>query len=106
MEDDVDEFSDSYFSKAAVRVFNKIDYWKAGVVLLSSFVELIQTLGGGGVSEDLVGCLRKVDPNRCGSLDLFEFVRWYVDEEVSLEYTEEAECFVDWVGMVIVMDLQ
>ena len=39
--------------------------------------------------------MRKVDPNESGSLDRFDFVRWYVDGKVSLESAEESECFVD-----------
>ena len=38
----------------------------------------------------------KVDPNKSGILDHFSFVRWYVDEEVSLDYAEEAERLVGW----------
>ena len=44
-------------------------------------------LGEGFNSEDLAGHLRKVDPNESGSLERFYFVRWYVDEEVSLDST-------------------
>ena len=36
-------------------------------------------------SEDLEGNLWKVDPNESGSLEHFDFLRWYVDEEVSLD---------------------
>ena len=41
-----------------------------------------------------MGQLRKVDPNESGSLDRFDFVRWYVDKEISLEYAEEADRLV------------
>ena len=40
-------------------------------------------------SEELTGHLRKVDPNESGSLGRFDFLMWYVGEEVSLESTEE-----------------
>ena len=42
------------------------------------------------------GNLRKLDPNESGSLDSFAFVMWYVDKEVSLDSTEEAEHLVGW----------
>ena len=38
----------------------------------------------------------KVDPNESVSLDRFAFLRWYVDKEVSLDSTEEAERLVGW----------
>ena len=57
-------------------------------------------------SEDLKVKLRKVDPNESGILDRFAFVRWYVDEEVSLEYVEEAEILVGWGCKVSLMDIQ
>ena len=41
-------------------------------------------------SDELTDQLRKVDPNESGSLDRFDFVGWYVYEEVSLESAEEA----------------
>ena len=62
--------------------------------------------GGGGNTEELAGNLRKLDPNKSGSLDHFAFVRWYVDEEVSLESAEEAERLVRWGCKVNLMDLQ
>ena len=46
-EDDVDELSDLDFSKAAARVFDKINNGKDGVLPLSKFVDLIETLGEG-----------------------------------------------------------
>ena len=67
---------------------------------------MIETLGEGFHSEDLAGHLRKVDPNESGSLDRFDFVRWYVDEEISLESAEEVERLVGWGCKVSLMDLQ
>ena len=43
-----------------------------------------ETIVEGFHREELAGHLRKVDPNESSSLDRFGFVRWYVDEEVSL----------------------
>ena len=60
-------------------VFDEIDNGKAGVLTFSKFVDLIETLGEGLHGEDLVGQLRKVDPNESVSLELFAFLRWYVD---------------------------
>ena len=40
--------------------------------------------------------LQKVDPNESGSLDCFAFMKWYVDNEVSLELSEEAGRLVGW----------
>ena len=48
VEDDVYELPDSYFSQAALRVFDKIYHGKYGVLPLSNSVDLIETLGGGG----------------------------------------------------------
>ena len=54
-------------------------------------------MGGGGVhSEDLVGQLRKLDPNENGSLNRFSFVMWYVNKEDSLDSTYEAERLLGW----------
>ena len=50
--------------------------------------------------------MRKVDPNESGSLDHFTSVRWYVDEEVSMDYSEEAELFLGWDCRVSMLDLQ
>ena len=47
----------------------------------------------------------KVYPNESGSLEHFDFVRWYVNKEVSLDSAEEAYCFVGWGCKVILMDL-
>ena len=60
------------------------------VLPLSKFVDLIETIGEGFHSEELVVKLRKVDPIESGSFDCFDFVRWYVDKEVSLDSVEEA----------------
>ena len=51
MEHDVYELPDSDFSKATVRVFHEIDNGKDGVLPLSKFVELIETIGEGFHSE-------------------------------------------------------
>ena len=56
---------------------------------------MIETLEEHFHSEDIPGHLNQSDQNESGSLDRFDFVRWYVDEEVSLESAEESECFVD-----------
>ena len=61
---------------------------------------------GGVHSEDLAGHLRKVYPNKSGSLDSFTFVMWYSDEEVSLYYVEESERLVGWGCKASLMDLQ
>ena len=60
-------------------MFDEIDNGKAGVLTFSKFVDLIETLGEGLHGEDLVGQLRKVDPNEIISLEPFSFVSWYVD---------------------------
>ena len=57
---------------------------------------MIETLGEGFHSEDLTGHLRKLDPNKSGSLDHFSFVRWYLDKEVSLDSADESERLVGW----------
>ena len=49
VEDDIDELPNSDLSKAAARVFDKIYNGKAGVLPSSKFVDLIETLGGGGL---------------------------------------------------------
>ena len=63
VEYDVDELPYSYFSKAAARVFDRIDNGKDGVLPSSKFVDLIETLGEGFHSDDLAGHWRKVDTN-------------------------------------------
>ena len=50
--------------------------------------------------------MRKLDPNESGSLDHFTSVRWYMDEEVSMDYSEEAELMVGWDCRVSMLDLQ
>ena len=49
--------------------------------------------------------LQKVDPNESGSLDRFSFVRWYMEEEVSLESAEEAERLAGWGCKFSLMDI-
>ena len=63
VEDDIDEPPDSDFSRAIVRLFYEIDNGKAGLLLSSKFVDLIEIIGVGFHGEDLAGQLRKVDPN-------------------------------------------
>ena len=43
-----------------MRVFDKIDNGKVGVIPSSNFVDLIETLGDGFCTKDLAGNLRKV----------------------------------------------
>ena len=38
-----------------------------------------------------MGHPQKVDSNKSGSWDYFDFVRWYVDEEFSLYSAEDSE---------------
>ena len=45
MEYEVDEFTDSGFSKSAARVFDQIDNGKYGVLPLSNYIDLIKNLG-------------------------------------------------------------
>ena len=79
MEDGIDELPDSDFSRATVRLFYEIDNGKAGLLPSSKFGDSIQIIGVGFHCEDLVGQLRKVDPNESGSLDHFSFVMCYVE---------------------------
>ena len=67
--------------------------WFTSIVKLFDFIE---TLEEGVLSEDLADRLRKVGLNKSGSLDRFAFVRWYVDEEVSLDSAEKTENLVGW----------
>ena len=67
---------------------------------------MVETIGEGFHNEKLAGHLRKVYPNESGSLDRFDFVRWYVVEEVSLDSAEEAELLVGWDCKVSMLDLQ
>ena len=46
-----------------MRLFDKIDYGKGGVLPFSRFVYLIETLGEGFHSEEMTNNLRKVDPS-------------------------------------------
>ena len=96
VKDYVDELPHSDFSKAATILFDKIDNGKAGVLPLSKFVYLIEMLREVFHSEELVGNMRKVNPNESCSLDRFVFGRWYVDKDVSLVSVEEAERLVGW----------
>ena len=73
---------------------------------MSKCFDFVEALGEGFHSGELEVHLRKVDPNERVSLDHFAFVRWYMDEEVSLDYSEEAERLVGWSCKVILMDLQ
>ena len=95
----------SYVSKAAARVFDEIDNGKYGVLLLTNVVDLIDKNWYGFHNEEMVGQLRKVDPNESGGLDRFVIVRWFVDKEVSLGYAEEAESLVGWGCKVSLMDI-
>ena len=63
MEDDVDELTDSYFSKAAARVFDKIYTRKDDILPLSKSVDFIATLGKSYHSEEMAGHTRKLDPH-------------------------------------------
>ena len=63
MGDDLDELPDSDFPKSVTILFDKIDNGKDGFLPLSRFFDLIETLGEGFHSEDLVGHLHKVNPN-------------------------------------------
>ena len=106
MEDDVYELPDSDFSKSATIIFDKKDNRKDGVLPLSNFVDLIEKLGESFHSEDLAGHMWNVDPNESVSLDRFPFVRWYANDEVSLDSAEEAESLVGWACKVTLMDIQ
>ena len=57
-------------------------------------------------NDDLEVHLQKVDPNWSGSLEHFPFLRWCVDKEVSLDFTEEAEYLVGWGYKASLMDIQ
>ena len=106
VEGDVDELPDSHFSKAAAIVFDKIDNGESGVLTSSKFSGLIETLGGGFHSEDMADRMQREDPNESVSLDRFAFVRWYMDEEVSVDSAEEAELFLGWYCKFIMLGLQ
>ena len=49
VEDDVDKLPYSDFPGSSVRVFDKIDYGKDGVLPSSKFIYFVETLGGRGV---------------------------------------------------------
>ena len=53
-----------------------------------------------------MGHLQKVGPNESGSLERFTFMMWYVNEEVSLDSTEEAEILVGWYCKSSMLDIQ
>ena len=106
VEYDIDQLPDSYFYKNSARIFDKIYYGKDSVLPSSKFVDLIETLGEGFHSDDMEGHMRKVYPNESISLDYFVLVRWYVDEEVSLESAEEVEFLVGCDCKVRLMGLQ
>ena len=106
VEDEVYELPDSDISKSAARVFDNIYNGKDGALPSSKSFDLIETIEEGSHSEELAGNLQKADPNESGSLDRFAFVRWYVDEEVSLDSAEEANCLVSWGCKFSLMDRQ
>ena len=97
MEDDIDELPESDYSKATMIVFNKTNHGKSGFLQSSKFVDLIEIFGEGFSSEKLADRLRKLYPNESASLKCFAFVRWYVDREVSLEFSKGCRTFF-WVG--------
>ena len=106
IEDVEDELPDSDFSKASAIVSDEIYNGKAGVLPLSKFVDLFETLGESFHNDDLAGQLRKVYPNESGSLYRFAFVVWYVNKDVSLDSVEEAERLVGLGFKVSLMYLQ
>ena len=95
-----DELPDPKIAKAAIIICDQIYNGEDGALSSSKFVDLIETLVEIFHGEDMSGHLHKIDPNKSGSFDRFFIVRWYVDKEVSLESTEDAERFVDWVCKV------
>ena len=104
--DEADELTYSDLFKASAVIFDKIDNGKDGVFPYSKFFDLIEKLGEVFHSEELAGHLQKGYPNECGSLERFYFVRLYVDEEVSLDSTQEVERLVGWDCKVNLIDLQ
>ena len=61
VEYDINELSDSDFSKAAARLFDEKYHGKASVFPSSNYVDLIETLGGGGgYTEDMEDQMWKV----------------------------------------------
>ena len=90
MEDGVDEIPDSDFFKAASIIFDKIHIEKCGALPSSNFDELIEIIGLEGV---IVRRWRVICVNYTQVKVLvltFAFVKWYVDDEVSMESAEEA----------------
>ena len=61
-----------------MRVFDKTDNGKYGVLPRSKHFDLIETFWEGFHGENLTGHLQKLDPNESGGLDRFAFVGWYV----------------------------
>ena len=49
---------------------------------------------GGGHSDYMAVHLRKLNPNVSASLEHFDFKKWYVYKEVSLESADVTEYFV------------
>ena len=90
VEDDIDKLPHSYFSNAVTRVYDKTDNGKSGVLQLEKSVDLIEILEENFHTKELAVHLQKLDPNESGSFDCFDFLRWYVDEEFSLESAKEA----------------
>ena len=60
VDDNVDEVPDTYFSKATAILFDKTYNLRYGVLPLSKFVDLVETVGGGGfiVSSCQVICVK------------------------------------------------
>ena len=50
--------------------------------------------------------MRKVDPNDSGGFDRFDFVRYYIEEEVSLYSEDDADRLVGWGCKVSLVDIQ
>ena len=63
-------------------------------------------IGEGFHSEELAGHLWKVELNEIGILDIFSFVRWYVDNEIALDSVEDKERLVGWGCKVSLIGLQ
>ena len=60
VEYELDEHPDSDFSKSAAIIFDNIDNEKDGVLPLSKFVDLIETLLGGFHSDEINGNIWKM----------------------------------------------
>ena len=87
-------FFNSYFTKATMRVFDKIDNGKAGVLPSSKPADLIEIIEDSFYCEELAVHMWILYPNESGSLYCFAFVRWYVDKEIYIDSAEEAERLV------------